>query len=142
MLAPDPAVPLLTICLFGPFEVRVNGRPLPRLRSRKGQSLLALLTLRHGCEVERAWLVGLLWPECATSQGLATLRRDLTDLRRALGPAAERLRSPTPHSLCLELAGTEVDVMAFDAAIARGDAPSLEQAVALRAPAQRRGALR
>src|SRR5439155_17195118 len=85
------------IDLFGPFEARVNEAPLPRLRSRKVQSLLALLTLRAGSEIERTWLAGALWPDSPESTALATLRRDLTSLRRALGPAAARLRSPTPR---------------------------------------------
>src|SRR5437763_14082292 len=80
---PGEAAPPLTIQLFGPFEVRGNGRPLPRLRYRKSQSALALLALRHGAEVERDWLVGLLWPE---SDGSQALRNCLTELRRALGP--------------------------------------------------------
>src|SRR5687767_13263803 len=42
----DP--PPLVIRMFGPFEASVNGAPLPRLRSLKGQWLLALLVLRHG----------------------------------------------------------------------------------------------
>src|SRR6266851_1158708 len=60
--------PSLAIHLFGPFEVRLHGAPLPRLRFRKGHWLLALLTLRHGREVERAWLAGTLWPNSAHSQ--------------------------------------------------------------------------
>jgi hypothetical protein len=40
-MAPQPAVALLELKLFGPFGVQVNGQPLPRLRSRKGQWLLA-----------------------------------------------------------------------------------------------------
>src|SRR5262249_6406381 len=50
-----PAYPL-TLALFGPFDVRIDGRPLPRLRSQKGQWLLALLVLQHGRTVERTWL--------------------------------------------------------------------------------------
>jgi DNA-binding SARP family transcriptional activator len=50
----DVRVSPLTIRLLGPFEVRLRGQPLPRLRSRKGQWLLALLALRHGHEVDRA----------------------------------------------------------------------------------------
>jgi predicted ATPase/class 3 adenylate cyclase len=121
----------LAIQLFGPFEVRVNGAPLPRLRSRKGLWLLALLTLRHGQEVERDWLAGTLWPESGPSQALHCLRMTLTDLRRALGPAARRLQSPTSHTLSLDLAAAEVDVAAFDIALRQGDQASLERAVAL-----------
>jgi DNA-binding SARP family transcriptional activator len=121
----------LSIRLFGPFDVRLNGAPLARLRTRKGQWLLALLALRHGCEVDRAWLAGLLWPESSEAQALGSLRNSLTDLRHALGREAARLRSPTFHTLALDLSDAEVDVVAFDDAIARGDAEALETAVAL-----------
>jgi non-specific serine/threonine protein kinase len=116
----DRPIPSLSIRLFGPFDVQVNGQPLPRLRSRNGQWLLALLVLRHDREVSREWLAGLLWPESTQSLAYANLRRSLNDLRHALGPAAHRLRSPAPHSLCLDLSGADCDVLAFDAAIARG----------------------
>jgi DNA-binding SARP family transcriptional activator len=85
MIIPDAAAAPLAIGLFGPFTVRRQGDPLPRLRTRKGQWLLALLTLRHDGDVERAWLAGTLWPDNPESQALAHLRRCLTDLRQALG---------------------------------------------------------
>src|SRR5262249_30678225 len=62
---------------------------------------------------------------------LKNLRSSLADLRQALGPAAARLRSPTAQTLCLDVAGAEADVIAFDAAITAGDEASLERAVAL-----------
>src|SRR5438046_8418459 len=114
----DSALAPLVIRLFGPFEAWVNGVPLSRLRSRKGHSLLALLILRGGREAERSWLVGMLWPESPESSALANLRSSLKDLRRALGGQAWRLHSPTPHTLGLDLAGIQVDLLAFDAAIA------------------------
>jgi predicted ATPase/DNA-binding SARP family transcriptional activator len=131
----DDCPPLLTLQLFGPFEARVQGAPLPRLRFRKGQWLLALLALRAGHEVERDWLAGLLWPDRTETPALTSLRNSLLSLRQALGPAACRLQAPTGSTLRLELATAEADVLAFDAAVVHGDsdAPggSLEQAVAL-----------
>jgi DNA-binding SARP family transcriptional activator len=123
----------LDLRLFGPFEARVHGAPLPHLRSRKGQYLLALLTLRAGlaAPTDRSWLVGTLWPNSDEIQGHASLRSSLKDLRQALGPEAGRLCSPTPRSLHLDLEGARVDVLSFDAAMARGDPASLESAVAL-----------
>jgi hypothetical protein len=53
----------LTIYLFGPLRVTVRGEPLPRVRTRSVEWLLALLALRHGRPVSRAWLAGTLWPE-------------------------------------------------------------------------------
>src|SRR5436309_9074535 len=121
----------LRIHLLGPFEAHVHGKPLPRLHSRKVQWLLALLVLRHGRDVERVWLAGTLWPDSSEEAASASLRNSLKDLRRALGPEAGRLRSPTTRSLCLDLEGAHADVLAFDTAIARGDTAALEQAVEL-----------
>jgi DNA-binding SARP family transcriptional activator len=72
-----------------------------------------------------------LWPESSGPLAYRSLRSCLADLRRCLGPDAGRLGSPTPHTLCLDLAAAEVDVLAFDAAVARGDPSSLAEAVAL-----------
>jgi predicted ATPase/DNA-binding SARP family transcriptional activator len=120
------------------MDVRVAGRPLPRLHSRKGQWLLALLALRHGDEVLRDWLAGVLWPETPQRQALFYLRKSLAELRRALGGEGQRLQSPTARSLRLDLAGAWTDLLQFDAAIAhaarghpRGEPEPLRRAVAL-----------
>jgi len=123
--------PSLAIRLFGSIEVHVGGSPIPPLRTRKGEWLLALLVLRAGAEVRREWLAGLLWPEAPESRALGSLRRSLNDVRRALGEAVGRLRSPTARTLAVDLMDAEVDVLAFDAAIARGDEPALEHATTL-----------
>ena len=123
--------PAFEVRLFGPFEAKVNGEVLPRLRSRKGQWLLALLALRGGRPVERAWLAGTLWPETTEENALVSLRQTLTDLRRALGRESVRITSPTTRTLAFDAAGAFVDVLAFDAALRLGDPASLERAVAL-----------
>jgi DNA-binding SARP family transcriptional activator len=125
---PEPA---LTVQLLGPFEARVQGSPLPRLHSRKGQWILALLILRHGRPVDRSWLAGTLWPDSPEPQAFVSLRNSLKDLRRALGLEADRVHSPVTHSLALDLTGASADLITFDAAIARGDREALEQAIAL-----------
>ena len=129
-LAADEAS-TLAIKLFGAIEVRVEGIPMPSVRSRKVQWLLALLVLRPDREVERAWLAGVLWPESAPSQALFNLRQTLSHLRSALGRSETRLRSSTARTLLLDLTGASVDVIAFDAAVAQGDRAALEQAIAL-----------
>jgi two-component SAPR family response regulator len=128
---PGDAASSLSIHLLGPFEARLPDGSLPRLRSRKEQWLLALLILQLGRPRERAWLAGMLWPDSSQTQALANLRNCLAGLRHALGPEARRLSAPTPRALTLDLNGAEVDVLAFDAAIARGDQPSLARAVVL-----------
>jgi predicted ATPase/DNA-binding SARP family transcriptional activator len=123
--------PPLTIHLFGPLRVLLQGEPLPRVRTRSVEWLLALLVLRHSHAVERSWLAGTLWPESTQSQALKNLRNDLMYLRTALGPESERLQSPTRDTLTLDLDGTDVDVLRFDAAIEAGDEASLCCAVTL-----------
>jgi predicted ATPase/DNA-binding SARP family transcriptional activator len=127
----DDAASPFSIRLLGPFEVCCNGQPVPRLRYRKGQAVLTLLCLRHGCEVERDWLVGVLWPDSDHPAALHSLRNCLTVLRRTLGPEAGRLHSPNSRTLAFDLTNATVDVLAFDAAIARGDREGLEEAVTL-----------
>src|ERR1051326_1731847 len=88
--APGPASPL-TIALFGPFDVRLQGCPLPRPRSQKTHWLLALLALQEGRTLERAWLAGTLWPDSTEEQAAFNLRQNLWNLRQSLGPQASRL---------------------------------------------------
>src|SRR5262249_45104074 len=81
--------------------------------------------------LERDWLAGTLWPESSQSEAFANLRNTLHDLRRALGGEAYRLYAATKHTVGLELAGVEADVLAFDAAVADGGAEALARAVGL-----------
>jgi predicted ATPase/DNA-binding SARP family transcriptional activator len=111
----------LELRFFGPFAARVGGSPLPPLRTRKGQWLLALLALRSPRPVEREWLAATLWPESLGEQSLASLRRTLTDLRNALGPEEARIEAPTARTLRLNLDGAFVDALRFDAAVRAGD---------------------
>jgi predicted ATPase/DNA-binding SARP family transcriptional activator len=127
----SPETASLVLGLFGSFDARIDGVPLPRLRSRRGQWLLAILALRAGRSVERSWLAGTLWPDSTEENALVSLRQTLTDLRRALGTERERLASPTARTLCFHADGAFVDVSAFDSALKIGDSASLAQAVRL-----------
>jgi DNA-binding SARP family transcriptional activator len=131
MMQIENRVSSLDIRLFGSFAVCIGGQPLAPLHSRKGHSLLALLTLRHERTVERAWLAGTLWPDSRERQALHNLRQTLSNLRHALGAEAHHLLSPTPHSLRFDLADATCDLIAFDNAIVQGDTLSLEEAVRL-----------
>ncbi|HSI73463.1 MAG TPA: BTAD domain-containing putative transcriptional regulator [Fimbriimonas sp.] len=121
----------LTIKLFGPLDVRVEGEPMPRGRTRSVGWLLALLTLKAGRAVSRSLLAGLLWPESDESQALQNLRHDLVSLRKSLGSAGECIKSPTRDSLTLEVSSEEVDVLAFDEAIRAGHIDALRTAIEL-----------
>ena len=129
---PEP----LSLRLFGPPQVHVAGQALPRLRSRRGILLLALLALRASVAVERDFLIGTLWPESDGPAGQESLRKTLGDLRAALGVEAWRLQSPARGKLKLDLSGEAFcDVLRFDAALVRweksGEMVFAEEAVGL-----------
>ena len=127
----EPSIPIFTVRLLGPLDVHVAGEPLPPVHARSVLWLLALLILRHPRPLERDWLAGVLWPESTQEQALANLRQRLSQLRRALGKEGKRLLTPTSRTLGLDLEGADIDVFAFDAALARGDQAALEQVIAL-----------
>jgi len=120
----------MRIRLFGELEVQLDGFPMALTRTRKERHLLALLALRNGRPIGRERLSRELWPESLPTQSRANLRRSLSNLSKALGPQAGRLRAED-HDLSLDLTGAEVDALEFDEAIAHRTPQSLRQAIAL-----------
>jgi predicted ATPase/DNA-binding SARP family transcriptional activator len=109
----------LDLRLFGTFDVRIQGQPMPPLRYRKEQWLLALIALRHDRDLSRDWLAATFWPENDESQGRFYLRKALSSLRSSLGPEAHRLLSPTSRTVRLDLSGAFADFLVLDAAVAQ-----------------------
>ncbi|MBJ3764644.1 hypothetical protein ILP92_18075 [Maribius pontilimi] len=73
---------MLKIHLSGAF--RIGGPAIPDTLSRRGQALLAFLAAQPGLRAERARLADLLWTDRAAGQARASLRQELSVLRRAL----------------------------------------------------------
>jgi hypothetical protein len=126
----------LTIRLFGPFEVRIDGLVPPDLHRREGERLLAYLTLQAGASVAYATLAQLFWPfearANAGSQGdYPSTRQAVRFLRRALGGEAHRLTSPSKGTVSLDLAGADVDLVTFDRLVADDAVEAWQEAVAL-----------
>src|SRR6266540_2371986 len=69
LLTPSP----FSLRLFGPFRAQVGGEPIPRVRTRSVEWLLAILVLRHGAPINRSWLAGTLWPESEETRALQNL---------------------------------------------------------------------
>jgi predicted ATPase/DNA-binding SARP family transcriptional activator len=118
----------LILRLFGSFQALCAGQLLPPLRSQKGKWLLALLTLERGREMQRAWLADQLWPDSDKAQD--SLNTTLSDLRKAMGDQAERIQSGR-RTLRLDLDEADVDVFAYEAALAARSADALRRAIDL-----------
>ncbi len=131
---------MLRIQLLGSFEITDDGRPVPGLAKSRVQALLAYLLLHRHSPQPREYLAYLFWPESSESQARTNLRREWHQLRRAMAPTGDFLRSPDSQSIQwntdLPLA---LDVADFEEALTeavRSDSPQsrgeqLQRAVAL-----------
>ncbi len=113
------------IRLFGAFAVSVGGEVVPEgaWRLRKAKSLVKLLALAPEHRVHREQATELLWPERAREAAANNFHQALYVARRALEAAGAEASAVLPLRddmlvLCPG-ASVEVDVDAFEAAVAR-----------------------
>lgn len=74
----------ITINLLGPFEVKIDGRPVDRFKYAKVRALLAYLVLESHHPLARSTLAALLWPDQPEREARGNLSQALTTLRNAL----------------------------------------------------------
>ncbi len=112
---------------FGGFGLEVDGRRVsldgakPRVRA-----LLRLLAMRGGAPVHRDVIQEALWPEADAAAGSRSLHVAVSALRRLLddvaAPYGGRLVARDGDAYRLDVPPEEIDVRAFDRAIAEGRA--------------------
>lgn len=112
---------VLRVTLLGDFALARNARPIPGFGSARGRSLLAYLILRRQAPQPRDRLAYLLWPDSSESQARTNLRRELHHLRKALPEADRHLHVDTTTLQWRPDAPARVDVVDFEAAVARAD---------------------
>jgi len=82
-LCESPAeIAVLTIHLKGPF--RLTGPGAPASLSRRAQAMLAFLSRQPDLKAERGRLADLLWSDRSAEQARASLRQELSVMRRDL----------------------------------------------------------
>ena len=110
---------MLEVRLAGGLALRAGGAELPLPASRRARAVLAYLALHPGTH-PRARLAARFWPDVLDESARTSLRAALSELRRALGPAAGHLVA-TRETVALDGAGLAVDTRAFEAALDAGD---------------------
>jgi adenylate cyclase len=120
----------LEIMLLGGFRARM--RPGDELvpRSKKAALLLARLALRAGEVHTRETLIGLLWSDRAEAQARASLRQELTLLRKMMAACPPAL-AIDGERLSLDPTAVEVDVRAFEQLAASESPRDLDRAATL-----------
>lgn len=96
-------MPILVLHLSGSFRAECDGAPLDGL-SRRAQGLLAYLACQAGMRAERNALADLLWSDREETQARASLRQELSLLRKQIGEILQTTR----HSVWLEPGAVEV----------------------------------
>lgn len=79
--------------MLGPMEVRVDGRALP-LGGKKQRVVLAMLLLEANRLVSADRIFDAVWGDAASERSTGTLHVYISNLRRALEPAASALGVP------------------------------------------------
>src|SRR5690348_18111806 len=87
--------------------------------SRRARGVLAYLALHPGPHA-RGRLAARFWPDVLDESARTSLRAALTELRRALGPAADHVVA-TRETVALDGDGLTVDARAFEDALDHGD---------------------
>src|SRR5437762_184799 len=112
--------------ILGPLEAAVDGRLLP-LAGASQRALLAVLLLHANEVVSSDLLIDELWGEEPPASGPTALQVRVSQLRKALGPASERLETTTPGYV-LHVGPDELDLDRFTRLV--DDAADAEPAVA------------
>lgn len=73
----------LSISLFGPFRVALDGEPIEEWSTRKNRELLAYLASHRGRVTHEEKLMDLFWPQ-GGKKGLHSLHNGITQLRKTL----------------------------------------------------------
>ena len=107
---------MLRVWLAGGLRLEAGGKALPLPSSRRARAVLAYLAFHPGPHA-RAQLAARFWPDVLDDSARTSLRAALSELRRALGPAADGIIA-TRDAVALD---ADVDTRRFDAALRRGD---------------------
>ena len=85
----NPAAKTLKLRLYGTFSAEWSDGSKLNVRSTKLRAMIALLAMAPDMTRTRSWLQDKLWSLSGVELGRASLRRGLSDLKRAIGPDFE-----------------------------------------------------
>ncbi|MFM7443633.1 MAG: hypothetical protein ACKO2N_06935, partial [Tabrizicola sp.] len=83
----------MRVRIHGPFRVKDDAGTDVTPVGMKERALLALVLLSPGQRRTRAWLQDKLWSDRDPQQGSGSLRQALSNIRKALGRAGDRLKA-------------------------------------------------
>jgi len=118
---------IMRISLFGNLRISFAGRPVTAVNTNRLQSLIAYLILHGNTPQPRDRLAFTLWPASRESQARTNLRQLLHNLKRALPAECNSLVTDQFAVQWKQDASCTVDVVDFQAAIAKATAARIEK---------------
>ncbi len=116
---------ILSVHLFGHFQVFIAQQPVNGFKSDKARALLAYLILEPNRPHARTMLTGLLWPDLPEESANANFRSVLSNLRKVFAgkaPNAPAILLSDHHAVQLNpQVEIDCDVLEFHSQIAMGD---------------------
>jgi TolB-like protein len=106
--------PAFVLRLLGSFRLEAPAGERVDISSKRGQALLAMLATAGSGERTRTWLQDRLWGSRGPDQAQASLRRELSNLRKIIGAAGSDLVQADYNRVWLNLASVEVDLRDLD----------------------------
>ena len=107
--------PAYVLRLLGSFRLETRDGQRIEISSKRGQAMLAMLATAGSGERTRSWLQDRLWGSRGPDQAQASLRRELSNLRKIIGLAGTDLVQADYNRVWLNLATVEVDLRDLDA---------------------------
>lgn len=95
--------------LIGPFGLLGPDGARIEISSKRGQALLAMLVCSGGGERTRGWLQDRLWGSRGSDQAQASLRRELSTLRKAVNVGSAELLRADNSRIWIDLSLIDAD---------------------------------
>ncbi|MCP5397142.1 MAG: tetratricopeptide repeat protein [Sphingomonadaceae bacterium] len=92
--------------LIGPDGERID------IRGKRSQAMLAMLALTNGGERSRVWLQEALWCNRAPEQANASLRREISNLKKLVNRNSDAVLAADRNTVSLDLSRFDVDALA------------------------------
>ncbi len=99
---------------MGPFRLSAANGTRIEISSRKGQALIALLAVSGNGERTRSWLQTMLWGSRLPEQASASLRSELSSLRKASMHGGAELIHSDKACVWLDLSRIDIDLRNVD----------------------------
>ena len=101
---------IYTLTLMGPFRLEDKDSKRVEVRSKRGQALLTMLATAKSGERSRTWLQDKLWGSRSAEQANASLRKELSNLRKLLNDDHNIILDADNGRLWLNLDIIDIDV--------------------------------